>query len=218
MTDSTRRTGDEGDAERRAYGADGSVPPRDGHGDGAGGDADDGAGDDGDIGDGDSESGAADAGAERVYTLAEVQKAVAAKEAELHERHLRVVAEYQNFRRRVEREKESWADETLEAFARDLLPVIDSFERALALREKDLAAATSGLEIVERQLEAALEKHGMAPIAAEGAFDPRVHEAVMRTPDSDKPAGTVLAVFERGWKMRSRLLRPARVQVASPKE
>jgi molecular chaperone GrpE len=157
--------------------------------------------------------------AERTFTEREVADLVAAKESEMQDRFLRLAAEYQNFRRRVEREREQVSDEVLERFAGDLLPVLDSFERALAARGKDPSAAVSGLELVEKQLRAALEKHGMTPIEAAGAaFDPRFHEALFRTPTTEKPAGTVLAVLERGWQMRSRLLRPARVQVAAPAE
>lgn len=156
---------------------------------------------------------------DRVWTDAEVQALLAAREAELQDRHIRLAAEYQNFRRRVEREKEQWTDEALERFAADLLPVLDSFQRALAAREQDPVAAASGLDLVERQFMAALEKHGMTPVDPLGqAFDPKLHEALFRTPTRDKAPGTVLSVLERGWVMRSRLLRAARVQVAAAPE
>ena len=155
----------------------------------------------------------------RVWTDAEVEALLAAREAEQQDRHVRLAAEYQNFRRRVEREKEQWSDEALERFAADLLPVLDSFQRALAAREQDPVAAASGLDLVERQFVTALEKHGMTPVDPLGqAFDPKLHEALFRTPTTEKPPGTVLSVLERGWVMRSRLLRAARVQVASAPE
>jgi molecular chaperone GrpE len=157
--------------------------------------------------------------AERVFTEKEVEGLVAAKESEMQDRYLRLAAEYQNHRRRVEREKESWTEEALERFAKDLLPVLDSFDRALAVREKDPAAAASGIEAVDRQFRGVLERHGMTRIdPAGGPFDPKLHEAVMRSPAADKAPGTVLAVFEKGWTMKSRLLRAARVQVAAAPE
>lgn len=168
-----------------------------------------------------SSSDAASAGlpAERVFSEKEVEALVAAKESEMQDRYLRLAAEYQNHRRRVEREKETWTEEALDRFATDLLPVLDSFERALAVREKDPAAAVSGLEAVDRQFRGVLERHGMTRIDPAGAaFDPKLHEAVMRSPSADKAPGTVLAVFEKGWTMRSRLLRAARVQVAAAPE
>lgn len=160
-----------------------------------------------------------DGAAERVYTDAEVAKLLADKEAELQDRYLRLAAEYQNFRRRVEREKEQLTDEALERFAKDLVPVLDSFERALAVRAKDPAAAVSGMELVDRQIKAALEKNGVTLVdPSGGTFDPKFHEAMFRTPTADKPPGTILAVLEKGWRMQSRLLRPARVQVAAAPE
>ena len=157
--------------------------------------------------------------AERVYTEEEVAKLLAEKEAEFENRFLRLSAEYQNHRRRVEREKEQLTDEALERFAKDLIPILDSFDRALAVREKDPAAAVSGIELVDRQLKAALERNGVTSIDPLGAaFDPKFHEALFRTPTAEKPAGTVLSVLEKGWKMQSRLLRAARVQVAAPPE
>lgn len=159
------------------------------------------------------------AGAARTFTEKEVADLLAAKETEMSDRAMRIAAEYQNFRRRTERERETLADEVLERFARDLLPALDSFERALAAKERDAAAALSGLELVERQLRTALEAHGMTRIDPAGAaFDPKDHEALFRTPTADHAAGTVMQVLEKGWRMRSRLLRPARVQVAAPKE
>ena len=157
--------------------------------------------------------------AERTFTEKELEDLLAAKEAEMQDRFLRLAAEYQNYRRRVEREKETLSDEVLERFAGDLLPVLDGFDRAMAARAKDATAAVSGLELVARQLRAALEKHGMTEIDPAGAaFDPKYHEALFRRPTREKPAGTVLTVLEKGWQMRSRLLRPARVEVAAPQE
>ncbi|MCE9634441.1 MAG: nucleotide exchange factor GrpE [Planctomycetes bacterium] len=152
---------------------------------------------------------------ESLYTSSDVAELLAKKEAELQDRYVRLAAEYQNHRRRVEREREQWTDEALERFSKDLLPVLDSFERALASRATDPAAAVSGLEAVDRQFRGVLERNGMTVIDPAGApFDPKFHEAIMRSAVADKAPGTVLAVFEKGWVMRSRLLRAARVQVA----
>lgn len=157
--------------------------------------------------------------APRTYSEEEVAALLAAKEAEAQDRHMRLAAEYQNFRRRTEREKDTLQDEALERFVKDLLPVLDSFERAVALQGKDPVAAASGIEVTDRQLRGVLERNGITPIEAAGRpFDPRVHEAIVRTPTSDAPAGTVLSALETGWQMRSRLLRAARVQVAAAKD
>ncbi len=162
---------------------------------------------------------AQDAGtAERVWTDSEVKAALAQKEAEGQDRLMRLAAEYQNFRRRADKDRELDREETLGKFVSDLLPVIDTFEKALALRA-DPAAALSGIDGTEKLLRAALAKHGVTPVdPADQQFDPKLHEALVRAPSADKAPGTVLHVMEKGWVLRSRLLRPARVAVAAAPE
>lgn len=162
---------------------------------------------------------AQDAGAaERVWTDSEVKAALAQKEAEGQDRLMRLAAEYQNFRRRADKDRELDREETLGKFVSDLLPVIDTFEKALALRA-DPAAALSGIDGTEKLLRAALAKHGVTPVDPAGQpFDPKLHEALVRAPSADKAPGTVLHVMEKGWVLRSRLLRPARVAVAATPE
>lgn len=147
-----------------------------------------------------------------------VSAAVEAAAREAEEKALRIAAEYQNFRRRAEKDAELRTDEAVGRLASDLLAGLDLFEKALALRA-DPAAAVSGLESTDRLLRAALAKHGMTPLDPAGApFDPKLHEAVARQPSKDHAPGTVLAVFEKGWMLRQRLLRPARVVVAAAPE
>lgn len=163
-------------------------------------------------------AGAADAGAEpeQLYTEAQVAGRLAALEAQLGDRYLRLAAEYDNFMRRTAKEREEWTQRAIDAFAADLLPVLDSFDRAQALGAADPAAAASGLDVTARQLLAALGKHGVEVVDPAGApFDPRFHEALLRTPTPSAAPGTVTAVLEKGYTLRGRLLRAARVQVAS---
>lgn len=160
----------------------------------------------------------ADAAAERVWTDAEVRALLAQKEAEGQDRLMRLAAEYQNFRRRAEKDRELDREETLGRFVADLLPVVDTFEKALALRG-DPAAALSGIDGTEKLLRTAFAKHGITPVDPAGqVFDPKLHEALVRAPSADKAPGTVLHVMEKGWLLRTRLLRPARVAVAAPAE
>jgi molecular chaperone GrpE len=154
--------------------------------------------------------------AARAYDEAELKSAVDAAAAEATDRFLRVSAEYENFRRRVQREKEQWASESIERFVVDLLGVLDDFDRALAAAADSDASIVEGIRITEKQLRAALARHGVECVDPAGAkFDPKLHEAIQRVPPSENaPPGTVVLVFEKGYLLKGRLLRPARVQVA----
>ena len=154
--------------------------------------------------------------AEPVFTEADLSERVAAATAEAKDRHLRLVAEYDNFRKRVQREREMWAAEAIERFVGDLLPVLDNFDRALSAKADDPRASVEGVRLTEKQLRGVLSKNGVETIDPVNAkFDPRFHEAVQRVPAGEKaPAGNVVTVFEKGYTLKGRLLRPARVQVA----
>ena len=152
---------------------------------------------------------------EQLYTKTDV----AAVLAESQDRLLRVMAEYDNFRRRTAREKEQWVVDALEDFVKDLLPVFDSFDKAretAAADDATSAAMREGLDVTHKQLRGVLDKYSIEVIDPVGeAFDPTFHEALMRQPSADHEPGTVVNVFERGYKVGSRLLRPARVVVAA---
>jgi len=155
------------------------------------------------------------AGEERVFTQAEVAEQVEAAAADAKDRHLRLAAEYENFRRRVQREKEQWTNEAIERFVTDLLATLDDFDRALAAAAGATDAVTEGIRLTEKSLRAVLTRHGVECVDPAGApFDPKLHEAIQRAPSSDKPPGTVVTVFEKGYVLKGKLLRPARVLVA----
>ena len=162
-----------------------------------------------------TEQASGDDSTERVYTEAEVAERADAAAAEAKERHLRLAAEYDNFRRRVQREKEQWTTEAIERFATDLLGVLDDFDRALAASADAKDAVTTGIRLTDKALRAVLTRHGVECIDPTGApFDPKLHEAIQRVPSADKAPGTVLVVFEKGYVLKGKLLRAARVQVA----
>lgn len=152
---------------------------------------------------------------ESLYTRKDVDLLL----TESHDRFLRVMAEYDNFRRRTAREKEQWIADALEGFVRDLLPVFDSFEKAResdASDESAAAAMKEGLEVTHKQLRGVLDKYRIEVIDPVGEpFDPAFHEALMRQPSAEHAPGTVVTVFERGYKLGSRLIRPARTVVAA---
>ena len=151
-----------------------------------------------------------------------LEEQVAALEAERDE-HLndlkRVAAEFENYRKRVLRDQESLVARAHERLVKELLPVLDDLERALAAAEQhEEAKLEEGVRLVHRELAAALEREGLAEIETNGVFDPHVHEALLSQPSSDQAEGTVLEVVQKGYRLGDRVLRPARVVVAAPRE
>jgi molecular chaperone GrpE len=158
---------------------------------------------------------------ERTQTEPTLEEQLAALEAERDE-HLndlkRVAAEFENYRKRVLRDQESLVARAHERLVKELLPVLDDLERALAAAEEhEEAKLEEGVRLVHRELAAALEREGLAEIETNGVFDPHVHEALLSQP-SDAEEGSVLEVAQKGYRLGDRVLRPARVVVAAPRE
>jgi molecular chaperone GrpE len=133
-----------------------------------------------------------------------------------YERLLRQAAEFDNYRKRTERERREMAQYAAGDLLETLLPVVDDFERALqAEAGSDAAAYRKGVELIYKQLQDLLAKRGVTPIEAVGApFDPRFHQAVTYEPSPGHAEGEVLEVVRRGYMHGDRLLRPAMVKVA----
>jgi molecular chaperone GrpE len=133
----------------------------------------------------------------------------------LHDRLLRQAAEFDNYRKRVDRERKDTAQYAAVEFLQDLLPIIDDFERALQTDAPGAESYRQGLEIIHRALMDMLRKRGVTPIEAVGTkFDPQVHQAVSYEEDSKRRDGEVTEEFRRGYRLGERLLRPAMVKVA----
>ncbi len=133
------------------------------------------------------------------------------------ERYLRLAAEFDNYRKRVEREKsESW-NRAQAQLAEKLLDVLDDLQRVAQLNPETTTAQAvmEGTQLVERKLQRALESAGVEEVPADGqAFDPAVHEALMTVPaESREEDHTVADVFQKGYRIKGILLRPARVRV-----
>jgi len=129
--------------------------------------------------------------------------------------YLRKLAEFDNFRKRVEREREEIRLAGVEEMVRELLPVLDNFERALQHAEDDSGAFREGVEMIAKQLWDTLERRGVQELNPVGKpFDPELHEAVQRVEDGQYPPGTVAWVMLKGYAMGDRLVRPAMVGVA----
>ena len=130
----------------------------------------------------------------------------------------RLQAEFDNYRKRVQRDAEQHRLRAAEAVVESLLPVMDNMGRALdAAARHEEGQLIAGLELVAGQLHATLEGHGLDEVQVEPGtlFDPNVHEAVLTQASSDYEEGAVLQVMERGYLLHGRLLRPAKVIVSS---
>lgn len=158
----------------------------------------------------------------------EVLQALQAENADLKDKVLRAMSEAENTRRRAEREKQDAARYAAAGFGRDMVQVSDNLRRAIAaLKPEDRDAAPEtvkalidGVEVTERQLLAAFERHGIKEITPQAGdkFDAHLHEAMFEVPNSGQPAGTVVHVVEAGYMIGERLLRAARVGVAKADE
>ena len=143
-------------------------------------------------------------------------KAEQAKADDYFAKWQRAAADLANMRRRHEQERQEYIKQANAMLIAELLPVLDSFDRALASMPPDLRELTwiDGIVLVERQLRMVLERAGLTPIEAEGKpFNPTEHEALLHE-ESDKPEDTVIGELQKGYKLYDRVLRPALVKVA----
>ena len=133
----------------------------------------------------------------------------------LLDRLARLQAEFENARKRAAREQQEFRDFAAADAIKALLPALDSFERALKLPATQLNEFRSGIELIYKQLQDALNKLGVRPVPAKGErFDPHVHEAIEMVDTTDVPDHQVMDELQRGYKLKDRLLRPAMVRVA----
>jgi molecular chaperone GrpE len=149
-----------------------------------------------------------------------LEERIVALEAERDE-HLndlkRVAAEFENYRKRVARDQESLVARAHERLVKELLPVLDDLERALAAAEDHQEAKLEeGVRLVHRELAAALQREGLAEVETNGRFDPHVHEALLSQP-SEADEGTIIEIVQKGYTLGDRVVRPARVVVAGAK-
>ena len=137
------------------------------------------------------------------------------------DRLLRTTAEFDNYRKRVERERRELSEYAASELLKDVLPLVDDLERALAATPSADAAAAltgyrAGVELIHRQLMDLLRRRGVTAVEALGLdFDPHVHQAVTQEPSSTHREGEVIEELRRGYKIGERLLRPAMVKVAT---
>jgi molecular chaperone GrpE len=149
----------------------------------------------------------------RQQHVSEVEKLRAERDA-LIDRLARMQADFDNARKRAAKEQSDFRDYALADAIKTLIPVLDSFDRALK-SSPEKSEFHSGIELIHKQLQDALSKIGVQPVSAEGQqFDPRRHEAIEMVDTADAKDNSVLEELQRGYKLKDRLLRPAMVRVA----
>jgi molecular chaperone GrpE len=134
------------------------------------------------------------------------------------DRLLRALAETENLRRRAQRDREDYVKYANESLVRDLIPVLDNFDRALAAARTagEAPSVVNGVELIQRELLRVLERSGLARYSAVGErFDPTRHEAIARVVSVDAPPDTVVTETAAGYLLHGRVLRPALVAVAA---
>ena len=135
---------------------------------------------------------------------------------EKKDRLLRLQADFDNFRRRSAKEREEISAVVTQNFCKDMLPLLDNFERAMAAETKDVEAFQKGVEMIFTQFQEILKKNGLEHIEAVGQkVDPNFHQAVMRVEDPEKEDDTVAQELQKGYMVKGRVIRPSMVQVVS---
>jgi len=166
----------------------------------------------------DATSGGGSAGSASLETLTAERDRLIQERNDLTDRLLRRQAEFDNYRRRAERERQDVLEYAHTESVRAILPILDDFERALKVETADREYAR-GMELIYQRLSEALKKLGLEPISAKGEkFDPHIHHAVDMVETDEVEDHTVLDEYQSGYNFRGRLLRPAMVKVAVTKK
>jgi molecular chaperone GrpE len=161
-----------------------------------------------------AEGAACDDLASQVTALKADRDRWAADKAELHDRLLRRQADFDNFRKRAERDRSDFLQFAGMEFAREMLPILDDFDRALKVETAD-ADYAKGVELIYARMYETLKKMGLEPMDTVGkTFDPNLHQAVDRVETDEAEDQTILDEFLKGYTFKGKLLRPAMVKVA----
>lgn len=149
--------------------------------------------------------------------LETLKAALAASEDRYH----RVHADFENIKKRLEKEKYQALEYSNEKFAKDLIPVLDALEGAIKAKDADadpqvlLEKVSEGVELTMKQFLSTLEKHGVTPVSEDEPFDPNVHHAVQQVDSPDHESGQIVSTFQKGYKYKERTLRDAMVVIAN---
>jgi molecular chaperone GrpE len=158
-------------------------------------------------------------------TVHATQAALEAAVAEHKDQLLRVRADSENFKRRLQQDKETAVKFALESFIRDLIPILDGFDQAMAFAtpaqdkasdgQTDQTSVVSGFVLIQQQILGLLEKSSVVPIQTDGAFDPHCHQAISQVASDTVPANHIVQVVQTGYTYYDRVVRPAMVIVST---
>lgn len=162
---------------------------------------------------------------EKIITLKEAEYLKLKEEADIAREHwerlLRLQADFENTRKRLEREKQDFVKFANEGIISELLNVLDDLERTVELaqeKHEDLPAFLKGVEIILAHLYEMLKEYGVKPIDSQGKlFDPHLHEALMQVENKDLPENTVVEELQKGYLLNDRVIRTAKVKVSKKK-
>ena len=141
--------------------------------------------------------------------------------AALQDKYARVHADFDNIKKRLEREKYQALDYANEKFAKDIIPVLDALDGAIKAKAMDadpetlLEKVSEGVELTMKQFLSVLEKHGVTAVSEDEPFDPNVHHAVQQIDSPDHESGQIVSTFQKGYKYKERTLRDAMVVIAN---
>lgn len=141
--------------------------------------------------------------------------------AALKDKYARVHADFDNIKKRLEREKYSALEYANERFAKDLIPVVDSLSMAISASASEAEATVlleklkEGVELTMKQLLSVLEKHGVTPVDESEPFDPNIHNAVQKVDSEEHESGAIVTTFQKGFRYKERTLRDAMVVIAN---
>ncbi len=146
---------------------------------------------------------------------APIEQDAEAKYKELEDKYLRAHADFDNTKKRLEKEKQMAIDYTNEKFAKEMLPIIDSLELALAHsgEESETSQLRAGVSLTLDNLVKTFERNAIVQVATDGVFDPEMHEAIMQAPSEIVEEGHIVATLQKGYVFKGRVIRPALVSV-----
>jgi len=130
------------------------------------------------------------------------------------DQYARISADFDNYKKRMDREQVQWMQTAQTMVVKDLLTVVDNFERALSQKTDETASLYIGIEMIYKSILQLLNKYGVKEFSEYTTFDPELHEALMHADSADHTPGQIVQVLEKGFMMKDKVLRPAKVTVA----
>jgi molecular chaperone GrpE len=159
-----------------------------------------------------------DLGVEGTQDFLEQMRACQEKLITAEEKYAYLLADFDNFRRRTDKDRGRWIDSAKKDVIKEILVIVDDFDRAFTEIERNvpstMAQYFSGFKLIYKQFTKILSAHNVEEITEVGVFNPELHEAIMHVADAEKAPGEIVAVLQKGYKIKGEVIRPAQVSVA----